>query len=131
MNDYPLLELFWTMLWFFMFVAWIALLIRLLADVISRDDASGWVKALWILFIIVLPLLGALVYLIANGRGMAQRTFAEANAREQSMRSYIRDVAAGSTGASTADEIAKLAELRDAGALTPSEFEAQKAKLLA
>lgn len=131
MNDYPLLELFWTMLWFFMFVAWIALLIRLLADVISRDDASGWVKALWILFIIVLPLLGALVYLIANGRGMAQRSFAEANAREQSMRSYIRDVAAGSTGASTADEIAKLAELRDAGALTPSEFEAQKAKLLA
>lgn len=130
MNDYPLLELFWTMLWFFMFIAWIALLISLFADIIRRGDTSGWVKALWILFLVLLPLLGALVYLIANGKGMARRSMEEASAREQSLRTYIRDVAAGSTGATTADEIAKLAELRDAGALTPSEFEAQKAKML-
>lgn len=131
MNDYPLLELFWTMLWFFMFIAWIWLLISLFADIFRRKDASGWVKALWVLFLIALPLLGALVYLIANGRGMAERSVSEVNAREESLRTYIRDVAGGSTGASTADEIAKLAELRDAGALTPNEFEAQKAKLLA
>lgn len=130
MDDYPLLNLFWTMLWFFLFVAWIWLLIALLTDIVRRADLSGWAKALWTLVIIVVPLLGALIYLIVHGRSMARRAVEEQESHEQAFRAYIRS-AAGTAGPSTADELAKLAQLRDAEAITPSEFEAQKAKLLA
>lgn len=128
MDDYPLLELFWTMLWFFLFIAWIWLLITLIADIFRSRDLGGWSKALWTLLIIVLPIIGALVYLIARGGSMAERAAEEYGQREQAFREYVRD-AAGS-GPSVGDELTKLAGLRDAGTITEQEFEAQKARLL-
>lgn len=130
MDNYPLLNLFWTMLWFFLFVAWIWLLITLVSDIFRSRDLSGWAKALWTLFIIVLPILGALVYVIARGDTMAERAAAEDERREEAFRAYVRDTASGS-GVSVADELGKLTELHDAGVITASEYEAQKAKVLA
>ena len=129
MNDYPLLNLFWTMLWFFLFVAWIYLLIVIITDVFRSDDLSGWSKALWVLFILIIPILGVLVYLIARGDNMQARAVADYKRQDQQFREYVKD-AAGSSGTSTADELTKLASLRDAGTITADEFEAQKAKLL-
>ena len=121
----PLMDLFWTMLWFFLFIAWIWLMISIFSDVFRRD-MSGLGKAGWILFIIVLPFLGALIYLIANGGDMQKRTMSDMAAAEQAQREYIRSVAT----TSTADELAKLADLRNSGHITQEEFDAQKAKLL-
>ncbi|HEX5696697.1 MAG TPA: SHOCT domain-containing protein [Acidimicrobiia bacterium] len=124
----PLMDLFWSMLWFFMFFLWIWLLISLFADIFRSDDLSGWGKAGWVIFMVVLPWLGALIYLIARGKGMQERAVADMTAREQATRQYIQEVA---TPTSTADELSKLAALRDQGVLTSSEFESQKAALLA
>jgi hypothetical protein len=124
----PLLDLFFSMLWFFLFVVWIWLLISVYADIFRSDDLSGVRKALWVVFVLLLPYLGVLVYLIARGDSMHQRTADRTAAAEQAMASYIRDVAAPT---SAADEIAKLAQLRDQGALSEDEFAQQKAKLLA
>jgi type VI protein secretion system component VasK len=129
MNDYPLLNLFWTMLWFFLFVAWIYLLIVIVTDIFRSDDMSGWSKALWVLFIVIIPILGALVYLIARGDKMGARAAADYQRRDEQLREYVRD-AASPSGTSTADELTKLAALRDAGTITADEFERQKAKLL-
>lgn len=127
----PLLDLFWTMLWLFLFIMWIWLLISLFTDILRREDMSGWGKAAWVLFLIVLPLLGALIYLIANGGGMAERQINDAKAMKAAQDEYIRSVASGGGGASAADELEKLAKLKASGALTEEEFAAQKAKLLA
>jgi hypothetical protein len=124
----PLLDLFWAMLWFFLFFAWIWLLITLFADIFRSDDLSGWGKAGWTIFIVVLPWLGALVYLIARGKSMGERTMKQAADQEKAMRAYVQDVASSSS--SVADEIGKLAALRDQGVLTADEFNAQKAALL-
>ena len=123
----PLFDLFWAMLWFFLFFLWIWLLISLFTDVFRSDDLSGWGKAGWVIFLVVAPFLGALVYLIARGKSMQERAMADMVAREKATRSYIKD-AAGSS--STADELAKLASLRDRGVLTDQEFQSQKAALL-
>jgi hypothetical protein len=123
----PLFDLFWTMLWFFLFFAWIWVLISILTDIFRSDDMGGLGKAFWVIFVIVLPMLGVLIYVIARGSGMAERTMAHAAAQEQAAQKYIKQVAAGG---SSADELAKLAELRNAGVLTEEEFAAQKAKLL-
>lgn len=135
MENYPLLNLFLTMLWFFLFVAWISLLLNLLSDVFRSRDLSGGSKALWTLFIVVVPWLGALVYLAARGSGMHERMAADAAARDEARRAYIRESVGsapdGVATASTADELAKLAELRGAGTITADEFQAQKARLLA
>lgn len=123
-----LLELFWTSLWIFLFIAWIWIVIGVIGDVFRSGDLGGGAKAFWTLFIIVIPWLGVLFYLIARGGGMAQRqadTFAQTDA---ATRRYIQE-AAGSGG--TADELAKLAGLKDSGVLSEAEFNAQKAKLLA
>jgi hypothetical protein len=125
----PLLDVFWAMLWFFLFFIWIWLLISIFGD-IFRSEKSGWAKAGWTIFVILLPLLGVLVYLISNGSAMQERGLKEAAAMEKAQREYIQSVA-GSGGASAADELSKLAQLRDSGALTDAEFQAQKAKLLA
>jgi len=117
------------MLWFFLFIAWIWLLFMIITDIFRSRDLHGWGKAVWIVFIIFLPLLGALVYLIARGGKMAERSMQEAADRDKQTREYIRSVS--SNGASTADEIDKLAQLRAAGTLTDEEFQAQKARLLA
>jgi hypothetical protein len=124
----PLLDLFWVMLEFFLFFIWIWLLITLFADIFRSDDLSGWGKAGWIIFIVVLPFLGVLIYLIARGRSMAERAMKQAADQEKMMREYVQDVA--SSGSSVADEIGKLAALRDQGVLTPEEFAAQKTALL-
>ncbi|WP_116951113.1 SHOCT domain-containing protein [Jiangella endophytica] len=131
MDDYPLLNLFLTMLWFFLFIAWIWLLVTLLTDVFRSKDLGGWTKALWTIFILVLPLFGALIYLIARGSGMAERMAADYQRRDEAFREYVRD-AAGSNGdgTSTADELTKLARLRDEGVISAEEFATQKAKLL-
>jgi len=124
----PLLDLFITMLWFFLFVAWLWLLISVYADVFRSDDLGGLGKALWVLFVLVLPYVGVLVYLIARGGKMQERSLAQARQARSATESYIREVAGG---ASTADELLKLAQLRDQGVLSPEEFEAQRAKALA
>jgi hypothetical protein len=124
--DYPILGLFWTMMIFFLWVAWLILLFRVFAD-IFRSDMGGGAKALWSIFVILLPFLGVFIYVIANGKAMGQRDIAAAQQRDAETQAYIRQ-AAGSGG--NADELAKLAALRDQGALTDEEFAAQKAKLL-
>jgi hypothetical protein len=125
----PLLDLFWSMFLFFLFVAWIWLLIMVLADVFRSRDLSGGAKALWTLFIIFIPFLGVFIYLLVRGSEMAERAEQLAIERDRTTREYIKSTAG--SGASTADEIDKLARLRDSGMLTEAEFQAQKAKLLA
>ena len=93
----PLLDLFWTMLWFFLFFVWLMLLFRIFGDIFRSDDMGGWAKALWIIFVIVLPLLGVLIYVIARGRGMAERDVRDVQAMQAAQENYIRSVA-GSGG---------------------------------
>jgi lysylphosphatidylglycerol synthetase-like protein (DUF2156 family) len=124
----PLLDLFFSMLWFFLFVVWIWLLISVYADIFRSHDLSGVAKAAWVVFVLLLPYLGVLIYLIARGGSMQERSIQRAADAQEAARSYIREVA---DAPSSADELAKLAQLRDQGVLTPQEFEAQKAKLLA
>ena len=124
----PLLNLFWSMLWFFMFIVWIWLLITIFIDIFRSDDMGGWAKALWVLFVIVLPFLGVLVYIIARGNSMQERAMQQAVAQEKAQRAYIQQVSGG--GGSSADELEKLAKLHSQGVLTDEEFAAQKAKLL-
>ena len=128
--DYPLLGLFWTMLMVFLWVAWLFLLFRIFGD-IFRSDMSGISKALWSIFVIILPFLGVFVYLIANGDKMAERDVQTARQNEEAFRSYVQQAAGTGAAGGTASELVKLAELRDSGVLTPEEFEVQKAKLLA
>lgn len=124
----PLLDLFFAMLWFFVFIAWIWTVVSVVADVFRSDDLGGGGKAVWVLFIIIVPWIGVLSYLIARGSGMAERRYSDMVAREDAMKAYIQDAAGG---ASTADELKKLADLHASGALTDDEFAAQKQKLLA
>jgi hypothetical protein len=126
--DYPLLGIFWTMLWFFLWFAWIVILIRVFADIFRSHDLGGFAKALWAIFVILVPFLGVFIYLIARGHHMAERDIADAQSREQAFQSYVKDVAGGT---STADELSKLADLKAKGVLSDAEFEQQKAKILA
>ncbi|MGA8725513.1 MAG: SHOCT domain-containing protein [Acidimicrobiales bacterium] len=125
--DYPLLNIFWTMLEFFVFFLWIWLLIVVFMDIFRSQDISGWAKALWVVFVIVLPFIGVLVYLIARGGSMHERAVAQANQQQKAFDDYVRQ-AAGSS--SSADELAKLADLKSKGVISDAEFEAQKQKLL-
>lgn len=126
--DYPFLDIFWTMFIFFLFVIWIWILITVFADIFRRKDIGGGTKALWIIFVIVLPYLGVLVYLIANHDGMADRNIAQMQKQQQATDAYIQSVA-GSGGA--AAEIEKAKGLLDSGAITQSEFDSIKQKALA
>jgi hypothetical protein len=126
-SDYPLLDVFWTMLWFFLFFIWIWLLITVFVDLFRSHDIGGWGKALWAIFIIVLPLLGVLIYLIARGGKMQERAMKDAQQQEQAFRSYVQEAA---QAPSSSDELAKLADLRDRGVLTDEEFQRQKAAIL-
>jgi hypothetical protein len=125
---YPLLSIFWTMLEFFLFFLWIWLLIVIFADIFRSRDMGGLAKALWVLFVIIVPYLGVLIYLIARGGKMHERAAAQAAQQQKAFDTYVKQ-AAGSSGGS-ADELAKLADLKAKGVLTDAEFEAQKAKLL-
>jgi len=125
--SYPLLGAFWTIFEIFLWVLWIWILIYIFIDIFRSHDLSGWGKALWFIFVLFIPLIGVLVYLIVRGSSMQQRAQQEARQQDQAFRAYVQD-AAGSQ--STADQLAKLAELRDRGVITPAEFEQQKAKIL-
>ena len=125
--NYPLLNAFWTMLWFFLWILWFFLLFRIILDIFRSKDLGGWGKAGWLIFVIILPFLGVFVYLIARGSKMAQRDVDDAQAADQAARSYIRDVAQES---SPADQLAKLADLRERGVITDAEFQQSKAKVL-
>jgi len=129
--EYSLGDIFLSMLWFTLFIIWIWLLIAVFTDLFRSRDIGGWSKALWAIFIIVLPYLGVFVYLIARGHKMGEHAMADAQAQEAATRQYIQSVAGSGGGTSTAAEIAHLAELRDAGTLSEEEFQTAKAKLLA
>lgn len=128
MSDFGFWDLILSMFWFMLLFAWIMLLFHIIADIFRDRELSGGAKALWCLFLIFIPWLGALVYLIVRGDSMAERSVKAAQENEENMRAYVRD-AAGSTSA--ADELAKLAQLRDSGAITPEDYEKAKAKVLA
>jgi ABC-type multidrug transport system fused ATPase/permease subunit len=123
---YPLLNIFWTMLWFFMFFIWIWLLITVFADIFRSHDIGGFAKALWVIFVLILPFLGVFIYLIARGGGMHERAAKLANQQQQEFDSYVKNVA----GSSSADQLQKLADLKAQGAITDAEFQSQKAKIL-
>ena len=130
--NYPLADAFLTMLWFFLWVLWLFLLFRVVTDIFRDDDLSGWGKAGWLIFALVLPYVGVLVYLIVRGSGMGRR--AESNARrdKKAFDDYIRETAGTTSaeGPSHAEQLAKLGELKANGTLTEQEFERAKAKLL-
>jgi hypothetical protein len=124
----PLLDLFWTMFIFFLWIAWFWLLIGVFADIFRSEDLSGWGKAGWVLLTALMPYLGVFVYLLARGGSMTERQLRQQHELEQANAAYIRGVV---SAPSTTEEIARLAELRDSGALTDEEFAAQKARTLA
>ncbi|HET9420396.1 MAG TPA: SHOCT domain-containing protein [Nocardioides sp.] len=126
--DYEVWEGFWTLLWFFLFFIWIWLLISVFSDIFRSDDLSGWNKAFWTIFVVVLPYLGVFVYLIARGKKMGEHAVRDASRREEQMRSYVQEVAG--SGTSTAQEIERLHQLQTQGAITEEEFRQAKAKLL-
>ena len=126
--DYPFLNILWSMIIFFVWVAWIWMMILILSDIFRRRDLSGWGKAGWTFFLIVLPFLGALIYLIAQGDGMAERRAQDVQGQQAQMDDYVRSVA-GSGGA--AAEIDRAKQLLDSGAIDQAEFDALKAKALA
>jgi Phospholipase_D-nuclease N-terminal/Short C-terminal domain len=125
-TDYPFLDVLWTIFIFFLWVIWIWFLIAILSDVFRRHDISGGKKALWTVFIIFVPLVGALAYVIVNGDGMAQRNVKESQQAQARVDDYVRSVAGGS-----ASEIEKAKQLLDSGAITADEYASLKAKALA
>jgi hypothetical protein len=127
--DYPFLDILWSMIIFFAWVAWIWIMIVIIGDLFRRHDTSGWAKALWVVVLIVLPFLGTLAYLIANSHGMAERSAAQAKAAQSQFADYVQSVSASGGGA--ASELEKAKGLLDSGAITQAEFDALKAKVLA
>ena len=122
-------QVFWSFLWFFLFFIWIWLLIVVFSDIFRSRDLSGWAKALWVIFVIILPYLGVFVYLIARGHKMQEHAVEAAQAQDAATRQYIQNVVA-QDGTSTADELAKLADLKAKGVIDDAEFERLKAKAL-
>jgi flagellar biosynthesis/type III secretory pathway M-ring protein FliF/YscJ len=127
-TGYPVLDVFWTMFEIFAFVLWFWLLFVVLTDVFRSQDLSGWGKAAWTIFVVFLPLIGILTYLIVRGRSMNQRAARQAQEQEEAFRSYVQETA-GSP--SSADQLAKLADLKQRGVISSAEFENEKSKVLA
>jgi hypothetical protein len=121
-------QVVWSILWFTLFFMWIWLVISIFADILRSHDLGGWGKALWTIFVIFLPFLGVLVYLIARGHKMNERAIQQAQVQDEAARAYIRETVASAP--TSADEIAKAAQLRDSGAITDEEYQALKAKAL-
>ena len=126
--SYPLLGAFWTIFEIFLWVIWIWILIYVFIDIFRSRDLSGWAKALWFIFVLFIPLIGVLVYLIARGGEMQQRAQQQAQQQDQEVRRYIQQTA---NEGNSADQLTKLADLRDRGVITADEFEREKAKVLA
>lgn len=127
-SSYPFLDVMWTMFVFFAFVIWIWILFEVFGDIFRRHDMGGGAKALWIIFVIVAPFLGVLIYIVSQNDGMTQRKMERAQAQQAQMDAYVQSVA-GTGGA--ASEIEKAKGLLDSGAITQAEFDAVKAKALA
>ncbi|MFI7235482.1 SHOCT domain-containing protein [Streptomyces cyaneofuscatus] len=135
MDDYPLLNLFLTMLYLFLWVMWFFLLFKVVTDLFRDHTLNGWAKAGWLIFVILLPYLGVLIYLIVRGRSMHERDAKAVKDSEAAFRQYVREAAnseASSSGSTShVSDLTKLAELKDKGALNAEEYERAKAKLLA
>ena len=130
--DYPLLNLFLTMLYFFLWIAWLFLLFRIILDIFRSDDLGGWGKAGWTILILFVPFLGVLIYVIARGNSMQERDLQHARESRQAMDRYITETARGAApSTSPVDELTKLADLHKSGAINDDEFAAMKAKVLA
>ncbi|MER6286672.1 SHOCT domain-containing protein [Streptomyces sviceus] len=123
--DYPLLSVFWSMFLFFLWIMWFVLLFRVVVDIFRDDALSGWAKAGWLVFTIVLPFLGVFVYVIARGKNMGRREARQARAQQEEFNTYIRQTAAGGRSSSV-DELAKLSEIRARGDITDEEFRRAK-----
>lgn len=127
-TNYPLLQVFLSMLYFFLFILWIWIAIMVVVDIFRSHDMGGFAKALWFIFVIFLPYLGVFIYLIARGGKMQERQVADAAAQQKAFDNYVKQTAGG---ADVATQLEKLADLRDKGVISAQEFESQKAKLLA
>ena len=112
--DYPFMDVFWSMIIFFFWVIWIWIVVTVLIDIFRRDDTGGWAKAAWVIFVVILPWLGVLIYLIINSDGMRKRSMKQAQSQRREFDDYVRDTAGGRS----AGEIAKAKELLDSGAIT-------------
>jgi type VI protein secretion system component VasK len=130
MIGYPLLDLFLTMLYFFAWILWILLMFWIIWDIFRSRDLSGWAKAAWLIFVIVLPLVGILAYLIARGGSMHERQAREVQAQDEAFRAYVRDAAGSGDGHGSSDELTRLAGLHDRGVLNDQEFQQAKARVL-
>jgi ABC-type multidrug transport system fused ATPase/permease subunit len=126
--SYPLLGAFWTIFMIFLWVIWFWILITVFIDIFRSRDLSGWAKTLWFVFVLFFPLIGVLVYLIVRGGKMHERAARQAQQQEEQFRGYVQEVAGSE---SVADQLAKLADLRDRGVITAEEFDREKAKVLA
>ena len=123
--DYPFMDVLWSMIIFFFWVIWIWIVITVLIDVFRRHDIRGFAKALWVIFVVILPWLGVLIYLIVEHDGMRERSMKQAEDQKEHFDQYVREAAGGS-----ADQIAKAKQLLDQGTITQDEFNALKAKAL-
>jgi hypothetical protein len=128
-SNYPLLDFFWTILEIFIFVIWIWLAIMVFVDIFRSHDMGGWAKAAWVLFVVILPLLGIFVYLIVRGDGMHKREAEQAAQQQKAFDAYVRQ-AAGTSADGSADELAKLADLKDRGVINDEEFARMKARVV-
>ncbi|MEI5520304.1 SHOCT domain-containing protein [Streptomyces brasiliscabiei] len=129
--DYPLLSVFWSMLWLFLWIMWFVLLFRVVVDIFRDDDMSGWAKAGWLVFTILLPFLGVFVYVIARGKNMGRREVAQARAQQNAFDDYIRQTAKGGGGqSSSVDDLARLSEIRSRGDISDDEFRRAKELVL-
>ncbi|MBW8822447.1 MAG: SHOCT domain-containing protein [Streptomyces sp.] len=129
--DYPLLSVFWSMLWFFLWIMWFVLLFRVVVDIFRDDDMSGWGKAGWLAFTILLPFLGVFVYVIARGKNMGRREMSQARAQQEAFDARIREAAGTQDRTSSIDELAKLSDIRARGDITDDEFRRAKELVLA
>ncbi|GGT28049.1 SHOCT domain-containing protein [Streptomyces chromofuscus] len=127
--DYPLLSMFWTLLWFFLWIMWFILLFRIIGDIFRDDSLGGWGKTGWLVLVLVLPFLGVFIYLLARGKEMGRREVSHARAQQEAFDSYVRQTAGGGRS-SSADELAKLSEIRARGDITDEEFRRAKELVL-
>ena len=129
--DVSFIDIFWSMLWFFFLFIWIVILVQILTDLFRDHTLSGGMKTLWVLFLVFLPFLAVLVYVISRGKGMAERAAARQQQAQEQFDGYVRSVAAGDGTANPADQIAQAKQLLDAGTIDQAEFDRLKAKALA
>ncbi|MFF7792888.1 SHOCT domain-containing protein [Streptomyces sp. NPDC007991] len=128
--DYPLLSVFWSILLFFLWIMWFVLLFRVVVDIFRDDDLTGWAKAGWLAFTILLPFLGVFVYVVARGKNMGRREMSQARAQQEAFDARIREAAGTKGGPSSIDELAKLSEIRARGDITDEEFRRAKELVL-